>query len=134
MRVVTNEIGIEKAAVESNVHLHCYTCINFKICLHKKIDVNCSVGPCPLKCGFIFHQCKLLEHRMLCANEKVPCINYVNGCPVVIVRHKMAKHLETCPANVVVCTAEWNRWPAYYKKQLSHTPVQHFRKGQLGTR
>nr|CAD7462254.1 unnamed protein product [Timema tahoe] len=49
------------------------------------------------------------EHSLLCPNEKVPCINAGNGCPAIMFRYKRARHLEVCPASVVVCTMEWSR-------------------------
>lgn len=32
----------------------------------------------------------------------------------------MAQHLETCPASVVCCTMEWNRWPVSYTDHKSY--------------
>lgn len=32
----------------------------------------------------------------------------------------MAKHLETCPASIVCCTMEWNRWPVSYADRKSY--------------
>ncbi len=34
----------------------------------------------------------------------------------------MAHHLETCPASVVYCTMEWNRWPVYSKERKARVP------------
>uniref|UniRef100_A0A3B4V0Q6 F-box protein 30b n=1 Tax=Seriola dumerili TaxID=41447 RepID=A0A3B4V0Q6_SERDU len=42
---------------------------------------------------------------------RVPCLNSGYGCPVTLVRNQMYGHLEVCPAGVVCCTMEWNRWP-----------------------
>lgn len=56
--------------------------------------------------------CKQEEHRLLCPNETVPCLNVLYGCPLNMLRHRLAKHLEVCPASVVCCSHEWNRWPA----------------------
>lgn len=55
--------------------------------------------------------CKLEEHQLLCPNETVPCLNAAYGCPLSMLRHRLAKHLEVCPASVVCCSQEWNRWP-----------------------
>ncbi|TSO25163.1 F-box only protein 30 [Bagarius yarrelli] len=33
---------------------------------------------------------------------------------------KMAQHLGTCPASVVCCTMEWNRWPVSYADRKSY--------------
>lgn len=32
----------------------------------------------------------------------------------------MAQHLETCPASIVCCTMEWNRWPVSYADRKSY--------------
>lgn len=32
----------------------------------------------------------------------------------------MAQHLETCPASIVCCTMEWNRWPVSYADHKSY--------------
>lgn len=32
----------------------------------------------------------------------------------------MAEHLQTCPASVVCCTMEWNRWPVSYADRKSY--------------
>lgn len=42
---------------------------------------------------------------------QVPCINSEYGCPVTLPRRLRAAHLVSCPASVVLCMAEWNRWP-----------------------
>lgn len=66
---------------------------------------------CRKNCGAILHMCKQEEHQLLCPNELVPCLNASYGCPLTMLRHKLAKHLELCPASVVCCSQEWNRWP-----------------------
>lgn len=55
--------------------------------------------------------CKEEEHRLLCPNETVPCLNAGYGCPLWMPRRRLAEHLEVCPASVVSCSQEWNRWP-----------------------
>lgn len=72
---------------------------------------SCDLFVCPLVCGAVFHSCKIDEHRLLCPLERVPCLNHSIGCPFILARGKMAEHLEVCPAGVVCCTMEWNRWP-----------------------
>lgn len=72
---------------------------------------SCDLLVCPLVCGAVFHSCKVAEHRLLCPLERVPCLNHSIGCPFLLARGKMAEHLEVCPAGVVCCTMEWNRWP-----------------------
>lgn len=46
----------------------------------------------------------------MCSHERVPCINAGYGCPHWMQRRFLAEHLPFCPASVVMCTAEWNRW------------------------
>lgn len=48
---------------------------------------------------------------MLCPFEQVSCLNSAYGCPFSMARFKLAKHLQVCPASVVCCSMEWNRWP-----------------------
>lgn len=47
----------------------------------------------------------------MCPLVRVPCLNSGYGCPATLVRNQMYAHLEVCPAGVVCCTMEWNRWP-----------------------
>ncbi|KAI3363720.1 hypothetical protein L3Q82_001336 [Scortum barcoo] len=47
----------------------------------------------------------------MCPLLRVPCLNSGYGCPASLVRNQMYAHLEVCPAGVVCCTMEWNRWP-----------------------
>ncbi|CAN2387732.1 F-box protein 40, partial [Pristimantis euphronides] len=61
--------------------------------------------------------CKEEEHHLLCPNEWVPCLNSVFGCPFSMSRCKQAKHLKVCPASVVCCSMDWNRWPIIDKDQ-----------------
>lgn len=82
--------------------------------------MSCDLMGCPLVCGAIFHSCKLSEHHLLCPYERVPCLNHGFGCPFTVPRVKMAQHLETCPASVVCCTMEWNRWPVSYADRKSY--------------
>ena len=32
------------------------------------------------------------------------------GCPHSYLRYQMSSHLPVCPASVVVCSSQWNRW------------------------
>lgn len=82
--------------------------------------VSCDLMGCPLVCGAVFHSCKADEHRLLCPYERVPCLNSGFGCPFTIARMKMAQHLGICPASVVCCTMEWNRWPVSYADRKSY--------------
>ncbi|XP_017277075.1 F-box only protein 30a [Kryptolebias marmoratus] len=103
-----------------NLHPHCLKCINRRCMTRPEPGVSCDLIGCPLVCGAVFHSCKLEEHRLLCPYERLPCLNTGFGCPFAIPRIKMAKHLETCPASIVCCTMEWNRWPVSYADRKSY--------------
>ncbi|XP_059375868.1 F-box only protein 30a [Carassius carassius] len=96
------------------LHIHCLKCVNRRCMIRPEPSISCDLMGCPLVCGAVFHSCKLNEHRLLCLYERVPCLNRGFGCPFTLVRAKMAHHLETCPASIVCCTMEWNRWPVSY--------------------
>uniref|UniRef100_A0A8D0EI30 F-box protein 40 n=1 Tax=Strix occidentalis caurina TaxID=311401 RepID=A0A8D0EI30_STROC len=74
-------------------------------------SVSCMVISCRFHCGATFHMCKEEEHQLLCPLEQVSCLNSAYGCPFSMARFKLAKHLQVCPASVVCCSMEWNRWP-----------------------
>lgn len=68
---------------------------------------------------------------LLCPNERVPCLNVEYGCPFTMCRSNLAKHLTVCPASVVSCSMEWNRWPIeesetpeFYKNVLEENYAQ----------
>ncbi|XP_029973172.1 F-box only protein 30a [Salarias fasciatus] len=103
-----------------NLHPHCLKCINRRCMVRPETGVSCDLIGCPLVCGAVFHSCKLEEHRLLCPYERLPCLNSGFGCPFMIPRIKMAQHLETCPASIVCCTMEWNRWPVTYADYKSY--------------
>ncbi|XP_027856883.1 F-box only protein 30a [Xiphophorus couchianus] len=103
-----------------NLHPHCLKCINRRCMAKPEPGVSCNLVGCPLVCGAVFHSCKLDEHRLLCPYERLPCLNSGFGCPFTIKRIKMAQHLETCPASIVCCTMEWNRWPVSYADHKSY--------------
>ncbi|KAM6917057.1 F-box only protein 30a isoform 1-T3 [Lycodopsis pacificus] len=102
------------------LHSHCIKCINRRCMVRPEAGVCCNLVCCPLVCGAVFHSCKLEEHRLLCPYERLPCLNSVFGCPFTIARIRMAKHLATCPASIVCCTMEWNRWPVSYSDRKSY--------------
>nr|XP_015817041.2 F-box protein 40.1 [Nothobranchius furzeri] len=93
-------------------HLHCDSCYSRRCRTRVEVDVSCAVVPCNLLCGAVFHLCKEEDHLLLCPNVRVPCINAVYGCTVQLPRSSRAAHLQVCPASVVCCSMEWNRWPA----------------------
>ncbi|XP_048396584.2 F-box only protein 40 [Stegostoma tigrinum] len=96
----------------SRLHKHCEKCYNRHCNKTFEPAVSCLVITCSSKCGAVFHQCKEDEHTLLCPLEQVPCLNSAFGCPFVMARHKLSKHLYVCPASIVCCSMQWNRWPA----------------------
>nr|XP_015196663.1 PREDICTED: F-box only protein 40 [Lepisosteus oculatus] len=92
-------------------HKHCEKCFSRRCKAPIQISVSCMVINCRLLCGAVFHMCKEQEHQLLCPNEKVPCLNAGYGCPFSMARCKLSKHLEVCPASIVCCSMDWNRWP-----------------------
>ncbi|XP_037630529.1 F-box only protein 40 [Sebastes umbrosus] len=108
-------------------HEHCDKCYNVCCQVPVQISVSCLVIKCHKHCGATFHMCKQEEHQLLCPNETVPCLNVDYGCPFTMLRHRLAKHLEVCPASVVCCSQEWNRWPVSetdltFYKHVSESP------------
>ncbi|KAJ8342734.1 hypothetical protein SKAU_G00326620 [Synaphobranchus kaupii] len=95
----------------TRLHRHCEMCFSRHCRAPVEISVSCTTISCHLLCGAVFHLCKEEEHQLLCPNEKVPCLNAHYGCPFTMLRSKRAQHLEVCPASVVCCSLEWNRWP-----------------------
>ena len=92
-------------------HEHCDQCFSVHCRAPDQISVSCGVAKCPKSCGAILHKCKQEDHQLLCPNETVPCLNAHYGCPFTMLRHRLAEHLEVCPASVVCCSQEWSRWP-----------------------
>ncbi|XP_041807948.1 F-box only protein 40-like [Chelmon rostratus] len=93
-------------------HIHCDSCYSRRCRARVEVSVCCAVVPCRLHCGALFHLCKEEDHLLLCPNVRVPCLNAEYGCPVHLPRSSQAAHLQVCPASVVCCSMEWNRWPA----------------------
>ncbi|XP_049913724.1 F-box only protein 30-like [Epinephelus moara] len=92
-------------------HAHCVSCVNQRCMVRPQPGISCDLISCPLVCGAVFHSCKTDEHHLMCPLLRVPCLNSGYGCPATLVRNQMYAHLEVCPAGVVCCTMEWNRWP-----------------------
>ncbi|CAL9687163.1 unnamed protein product [Knipowitschia caucasica] len=107
-------------ADEPPLHPHCLHCVNRRCMVRPEPGVACDLVGCPAVCGAVFHSCKLSEHRLLCPYERLACINAGFGCPFTITRSKMAAHLQVCPASIVCCTMEWNRWPVSYADRKSY--------------
>lgn len=95
----------------NGIHDHCDKCYSVSCQAPVNLSISCVVIKCHKNCGATFHMCKQEEHQLLCPNETVSCFNVDFGCPLKMPRHKSAKHLEVCPASVVCCSQEWNRWP-----------------------
>lgn len=97
--------------LSKGAHQHCDKCYDAHCRAPVQIPVSCLVVTCRNHCGFTFHMCKEEEHQLLCPKVTVPCLNVLYGCPLMMLRHKQAEHLEVCPASIVCCSQEWNRWP-----------------------
>ncbi|XP_021568776.1 F-box only protein 40 [Carlito syrichta] len=104
-------------------HRHCEGCFNRHCHVPVEPSVSCLVISCRLLCGATFHMCKEGEHALLCPFEQVPCLNSEYGCPLSMSRHKLAKHLQVCPASVVCCSMEWNRWPNVDSETTLHENI-----------
>ncbi|XP_070980807.1 F-box only protein 40-like [Oncorhynchus clarkii lewisi] len=105
-------------------HRHCDSCFSQCCKAPVEISVSCVLIPCRLQCGALFHLCKEEEHALLCPNERVPCLNAGFGCPISMPRSWLATHLQVCPASVVCCSMEWNRWPAEDAQSHTHSALQ----------
>ncbi|XP_070198965.1 mucin-22-like isoform X2 [Littorina saxatilis] len=92
-------------------HPHCVTCVRRACSVRADDSTSCHVVDCPRGCAARYHGCKEGEHRALCPEERVPCINSGYGCPLLLPRKRLSHHLTVCPASVVFCSAEWNRCP-----------------------
>lgn len=92
-------------------HVHCVSCVNQRCTVRPQPGICCDLMSCPQVCGAVFHSCKVSEHHLLCPLVRVQCLNSNYGCPATLLRNQMYAHLEVCPAGVVCCTMEWNRWP-----------------------
>uniref|UniRef100_A0A0X3P6J5 F-box only protein 40 n=2 Tax=Schistocephalus solidus TaxID=70667 RepID=A0A0X3P6J5_SCHSO len=95
--------------MESFCMKHCLDCI--------RSDCNvleCPVVFCPLRCGHRLHSCKIDDHlENICKLSIVSCTNRNLGCPRSFQRCELGRHLVYCPASIVHCTVEWNRWPRF---------------------
>ncbi|XP_061658522.1 F-box only protein 40-like isoform X2 [Syngnathoides biaculeatus] len=94
------------------MHAHCESCYNRRCQAQAEEGVCCPLVACRLHCGAFFHLCKEEAHLPLCPRARVPCLNAAYGCPARLPRAQLSAHLRACPASVVVCCMEWNRWPA----------------------
>ncbi|KAK5858740.1 hypothetical protein PBY51_002857 [Eleginops maclovinus] len=104
-------------------HVHCDSCYSRRCRSRVEVSVCCAVVPCRLLCGAVFHLCKEEDHLLLCPNVRVPCLNAGFGCPLHMPRSSQATHLQVCPASLVCCSMEWNRWPANDAHSYSNTEL-----------
>ncbi|XP_043996681.1 F-box only protein 40-like isoform X1 [Gambusia affinis] len=104
-------------------HLHCDSCYSRRCRARVEPSASCTLVPCRLLCGAVFHLCKEEDHLLLCPNVRVPCLNAEYGCPVQLPRSSQAAHLQVCPASVVCCSMEWNRWPSNIACSQPHTEL-----------
>ena len=107
-------------------HKHCTTCYTITRCNRSSStsDESCDMKKCINNCGAMFHGCKMEDHLELCPNSTIACINRSLGCPISVLRRDISRHLIHCPASVVVCMAEWNRWPVYTVQRRKHIPFK----------
>lgn len=99
-------------------HEHCENCIK----LHCNAQDGCKMLFCEFGCEAQLHSCKMKDHKNVCQKCRIPCVNSDYGCPAVLTRDSLRNHLQRCPASVVFCTMEWNRYPVYSKSRLSWVP------------
>lgn len=89
---------------KNDIHeTHCRNCIKINEC---DFSSKCKLIYCPNNCDFQLHECKLNEHlNEICRNSLVNCINYSNGCKIVLKRFQTGKHLTECSASVIQCNS-----------------------------
>ena len=105
-------------------HDHCDNCIRLIRCMASEQSQQfCSIIFCELQCGARFHACKQEEHRLLCEQEIVSCLNRSFGCKKQMRRREIRAHLSHCPASVVHCSIEWNRWPFHSRNSRLAQPL-----------
>ncbi|XP_038160482.1 F-box only protein 40-like [Cyprinodon tularosa] len=104
-------------------HVHCDSCYSRRCRARVEVGVTCAIVSCRLLCGAVFHLCKEEDHLLLCPNVRVPCLNAEYGCPVQLPRSSQGSHLQVCPASLVSCSMEWNRWPANDACSLPNTEL-----------
>uniref|UniRef100_A0A673BTH3 F-box protein 40, tandem duplicate 1 n=1 Tax=Sphaeramia orbicularis TaxID=375764 RepID=A0A673BTH3_9TELE len=93
-------------------HAHCDSCYSRRCRARVEVSVCCVVTSCRLLCGAVFHLCKEEDHC---------CSAPTSGCPMT--RSSQAAHLQVCPASLVCCSMEWNRWPANDSHSHSNTEL-----------
>ena len=64
------------------------------------------------------------EHLLLCPLQRVPCLNAGYGCDQEMLRQDLTSHLLSCPANILSCGQEWNRWPLHCRDRWKTVPFR----------
>ena len=86
--------------------VHPGTGLSCNVCIRYPLGSD-AADLCSARLGLTAH-CRPLAAPPV---PQVPCINADYGCELVLARRLRASHLGSCPASVVLCMAEWNRWP-----------------------
>ena len=60
-------------------------------------------------CLMLLKETDLPDHRKICMEYKIPCINRHMGCPIKIKRKEMNHHVEHCSASVICCPYTYSR-------------------------
>ncbi|XP_060074012.1 F-box only protein 30-like [Ylistrum balloti] len=119
----------------SILHAHCEGCHDRYCNISPDGNSSCEVIECSQSCGQRLHMCKIEDHKNICSLEKVPCTNHSYGCPLEMTRNKINAHIRVCPASVMRCVIEWNRWPMHSAEENIKAPLPldnpHVRCGQL---
>ena len=117
------------------IHTHCGQCRQMNCMITPDDVASCAMSFCVNNCGCRFHSCKSIDHKKVCQKEKVSCINKFYGCPVELARDRIPEHLPICPASVIQCSREWNRWPMHSSDKGWKAPMPyknpHVKCGQL---
>ncbi|XP_069133030.1 F-box only protein 30-like [Argopecten irradians] len=126
---------IDKELAMSILHAHCEGCHD-RLCNVTPDNISsCAVVECSLSCGQRLHLCKIEDHKNICSHEKIPCTNHLYGCPLEMTRNKLNAHIRVCPASVIRCVIEWNRWPMHCAEENIKAPLPldnpHVRCGQM---
>ncbi|KAM6474991.1 F-box only protein 40 [Liasis olivaceus] len=114
---------ISRQRTPLGLHKHCEKCFSKYCQAPAEPTISCVVISCRFRCGAVFHMCKEDDHKLLCPLEEVSCLNSIYGCPFTMARFKVAKHLQVCPASIVSCSMEWNRWPCADSEAILHENI-----------
>ncbi|CAF3648031.1 unnamed protein product [Rotaria sp. Silwood1] len=96
-------------------HEHCNKCFLVN-CLHIS---SCPLIYCPNGCFARMHECKRQDHEYICSNAFISCLNVNYGCPSIIRRSDLSRHLRICPASITVCSFMYHH--EYYLNNLENS-------------